>query len=206
LLPIPKRAGALYSRAAIVRIQALILNFFGFEVVTAPSLRLVRHPAAVERLENLRDNSHNFLRISRILQSTAECGLAKYHRPILTALAQEIFGGLLHTAESSLRHHWITFASDEDRAAIEAILPAQVAVSQTFPVDNDMDMDNDMEEDNVRGESDDEGAAMGDEFETAILEFATAGDVADDDFAQFRKAVYQNITAGRELLDEVSAA
>ena len=94
-----------------------------------------------------------------------------------------------------------TVASSEDPAAFEAALPTQAAMPKT----RHMDKVN-TEEGRVSGGSSGEGAPMGDEFEAAIVEFGTAGDVADSNFAQFRQAVYQNLIAGRQLVDEVSAA
>ncbi len=66
-----------------------MIDFYGFRLADKSSGRLERHSGSTERFKNLRDRSHNLLRISRILQSLGQMGFRPYKRPLFAALREE---------------------------------------------------------------------------------------------------------------------
>jgi poly(ADP-ribose) glycohydrolase len=102
----------------------IMLDFFGFHLGRGDDneIQVVRKSdAAEERLQNLADHQHNFLRISRILTCTTKVGMHKYQLPIMFALGKEVFvTGILDNAVESYRNFWIpAMALDDDKDQVE---------------------------------------------------------------------------------------
>jgi hypothetical protein len=97
----------------------MMLNFYGFKL-KAPSAdnsndekSLERTELAAERLQNLALNSHNFLRITRILKSLGEFGLEDYKLGFIKALSYEVFvSGSLSRARDALLTYWLPVLRD----------------------------------------------------------------------------------------------
>ena len=171
----------------------LILAFFGFVVAdgdgggAGPTIQ--RAADAQERLANLSSHSHNFLRISRILQCLGETGLSAWQRPFLEALIQEVNVGTLATAEMSLRQHWLEHVSDmEEREALRGLLPSQQQRSNL-----------ELEEGNGLPLP---GPGTHLTVDSAIAELANEGAVSEQDRDAFHKAVYEALCNGGSIVEE----
>lgn len=93
----------------VVRSYKLMLNFYGMRLVDMETGEIDRQPDYWEsRYLNLRMNSHNYLRINRILASLGHLGFHKYRRPWLEYLQREITAenSLLSVCKSSLTRFW----------------------------------------------------------------------------------------------------
>ena len=87
------RASEVCSRR-VLESYRLMLHFYGFSCLTdATTGAVARDPDAAhaaERLENLHERAHNWLRISRIITSLGELGFARYKKPLVAALRKEV--------------------------------------------------------------------------------------------------------------------
>ena len=107
----------------------LFLDFLGLRVdwadPAAPGA-VTRSADPLPRLQNLASKPHNFMRISRLVRSLGQLGLAEWQLPLLRALAWEIFEtGTLRTGKSAFIQHWIPHVCRaQDRLALEALIPA----------------------------------------------------------------------------------
>lgn len=85
----------------------LILDFYGIQMVNNVTGELKRSPNYAERFANLQQNTHNNLRISRILKSAGEFGFEHWKFPLLKFFATEIYeNGLISNSRGSLREYW----------------------------------------------------------------------------------------------------
>eukprot|EP01113_Clastostelium_recurvatum_P049715 TRINITY_DN9257_c0_g4_i4.p1 TRINITY_DN9257_c0_g4~~TRINITY_DN9257_c0_g4_i4.p1 ORF type:complete len:270 (+),score=49.60 TRINITY_DN9257_c0_g4_i4:110-919(+) len=85
----------------------MMLGFYGFVLDDEATGKISRGPNWKDRLRNFNRNSHNFLRISRILTSLSHLGFARYKRPFLMQLEVEVLSaGTLKNAQHSLVQFW----------------------------------------------------------------------------------------------------
>lgn len=102
----------------IVRSYKLMLNFYGIRLANMETGEVERQPDYWEaRFLNLRMNSHNFLRINRILASLGHLGFHRYRRPLIEFFQTEVRapGSLIATCESSLSRFWEMALTPESR-------------------------------------------------------------------------------------------
>lgn len=93
----------------VVRSYKLMLNFYGIRLANMETGEVERQPDYWEaRFLNLRMNSHNFLRINRILASLGHLGFNRYRRPLIEFFQTEVRApdSLIATCESSLSRFW----------------------------------------------------------------------------------------------------
>ena len=69
-----------------------MLNFFGLELQEQTST--IVSDGWRNGLRNIKDNKHNLLRITRILQCLRETGMLKWQLPFIKALLPHTFSGL----------------------------------------------------------------------------------------------------------------
>ena len=113
----------------------MILDFWGFEVVDRLTGRLERRkPAhvAMERLENLENHGHNYMRITRVLKCLGEMGFEHYKLPFLKALGAEVYHHRTVTsAESGYDRYWKkTLVRYSDQFELEKYLAPFIAASK----------------------------------------------------------------------------
>eukprot|EP00756_Hemistasia_phaeocysticola_P012139 Hpha_TRINITY_DN15175_c1_g7::TRINITY_DN15175_c1_g7_i1::g.127629::m.127629 len=104
----------------VMRSLDLMLDFYGTQLDPA-SKAVTRRSNYAARFKNLCNNSHNFLRITRILKFLGEVGLERYKAPLLRFWAKEAFGNdrLLAGCIRSLCEYWVhTLKDDSERAEI----------------------------------------------------------------------------------------
>jgi hypothetical protein len=93
-----------------VRLRAaytMMLEFYGITLLSNTTGAVARAQNWDERSGALNQNTHNFLRISRILKSLGELGLERFKLPLLLFLANEIYvNGQLPAARASFREFW----------------------------------------------------------------------------------------------------
>ncbi len=95
------------TRDRVVRCYELMLDFYGFVLVSRDTGEVERSAQYAERFRNLVQNQHNFLRISRILKSLGELGLEHYKLPWLRALCHEVYETkLLEPCRGSFASFW----------------------------------------------------------------------------------------------------
>ena len=102
----------------IVRSYKLMLNFYGIRLANMETGEVERQPDYWEaRFLNLRMNSHNYLRINRILASLGHLGFHRYRRPLIEFFQTEVRapGSLIATCESSLSRFWEMALTPESR-------------------------------------------------------------------------------------------
>ena len=112
------RASEACSRR-VLESYRLMLHFYGLVLVDAKTGAVARDPDAAhaaERLENLHERAHNWLRISRIITSLGELGFARYKKPLVAALRKEVEAGTLADAAESCERYWAPLAEDEGAA------------------------------------------------------------------------------------------
>jgi hypothetical protein len=93
----------------VVRSYQLMLNFYGMRLIDMSTGEIERVSDYWQsRYLNLRMNSHNYLRINRILASLGHLGFNKYRRPLIEFLQREVRaeGSLISVCESSLSRFW----------------------------------------------------------------------------------------------------
>jgi len=61
---------------------------------------------SIQKLRNINNSPHNFLRITRILKSMQRLGIGIYCQPFLNALASAIQKGILYRAKDSFFDYW----------------------------------------------------------------------------------------------------
>eukprot|EP01107_Rhizomastix_libera_P002041 TRINITY_DN13586_c0_g1_i1.p1 TRINITY_DN13586_c0_g1~~TRINITY_DN13586_c0_g1_i1.p1 ORF type:complete len:209 (+),score=79.48 TRINITY_DN13586_c0_g1_i1:140-766(+) len=88
----------------------MMLDFYGLELKDERTGEVGRNPnekLVKERLSNLRQCTHNFLRINRILTSLGQLGFERYRQPLLNWLYDEIFVfKSIPNAASSYNNFW----------------------------------------------------------------------------------------------------
>jgi len=102
----------------IVRSYRLMLNFYGMRLVDMATGEISKQPDYWQaRYLNLRMNSHNYLRINRILASLGHMGFHRYRRPWIEFLQAEIRaeGSLIGVCEHSLSRFWVMALTPESR-------------------------------------------------------------------------------------------
>jgi hypothetical protein len=105
----------------VVRSYKLMLNFYGIRLVDMATGEVDRQPDYWQaRYLNLRMNSHNYLRINRILASLGHLGFHKYRKPLIEFFQREVRakGSLIAVCEHSLSRYW-EMALDPDSAKYE---------------------------------------------------------------------------------------
>jgi len=113
----------------IVKSYKLMLDFYGLILVNEFTGEIARGKNWQDRYNNLNNSHHNFLRISRIIQSLGHVGFTRYKKPFLEFMRQEIMENKqIPWAKSSLNNYWLpllevnssafirkTFETEEDR-------------------------------------------------------------------------------------------
>eukprot|EP00301_Raphidiophrys_heterophryoidea_P006192 c12517_g1_i2.p1 GENE.c12517_g1_i2~~c12517_g1_i2.p1 ORF type:complete len:219 (+),score=39.44 c12517_g1_i2:635-1291(+) len=92
----------------------MMLGFYGMQFVDEDSGTLERSDSWREQLANLNYNSHNYLRISRILKCLGEMNLEHLKAPWIKFLTQEVLEHrTIPNAEDSLVRFWISTLRNE---------------------------------------------------------------------------------------------
>jgi hypothetical protein len=112
----------------LIKSYELILDFFGF-TLNHETLEIERSSNYKERFKNLCDNSHNYLRITRILKCLGSflifnpgiCGLEKYKKGFLKTFITEVFqNDELKPTKSPLICYWLpTLRNESDLIEME---------------------------------------------------------------------------------------
>eukprot|EP00475_Leptophrys_vorax_P029523 TRINITY_DN4344_c0_g1_i1.p1 TRINITY_DN4344_c0_g1~~TRINITY_DN4344_c0_g1_i1.p1 ORF type:complete len:325 (-),score=76.58 TRINITY_DN4344_c0_g1_i1:70-1002(-) len=96
---------------------AMMLRFYGFQLVdrtTGAVALLEDETLRRQRLSNLNNRSHNFLRITRILKCLGELGFESFKKYWLEALIQEALETRkLSKAARSCKEYWIATLKDD---------------------------------------------------------------------------------------------
>jgi hypothetical protein len=91
----------------LIKSYELILDFFGF-TLNKETLEIERNENYIDRFKNLSQNSHNYLRITRILKCLGICGLENYKKGFIKTMITEVFkNGELKNTKSSLICFWL---------------------------------------------------------------------------------------------------
>ena len=94
----------------------IMLSFWGMEIAFHGfnSIHIERSNEWDECKNNLINNPHNFIRITRFIKSLECFGMSKYQEPLVTFLITEVFETKsLVSAKHSLLKHWIKAISHE---------------------------------------------------------------------------------------------
>jgi len=105
------------AQRRVIESYRLMLGFYGLILADERTGRVERDPDSGhcnERLNNLNESSHNWLRISRIITSLGELGFHRYKRPFLERLRVEVEDGALADAASSYSRFWQPLVEQED--------------------------------------------------------------------------------------------
>jgi len=112
-----KKEEALYIREdleaskRVILSYRLMLHFYGIVLVDEHTGEVAGHQDKefrTQRYDNLNWNSHNNLRISRILISLGHLGFRRYKKPLVDHFAVEIRKhGLMPRCKSSLEEYWL---------------------------------------------------------------------------------------------------
>ena len=99
----------------LVQSYRLMLRFYGLCLVDEATGALGRSDEYRERMANLEAHPHNLKRLSRILTSLGQLGLARYKPPLLFALLEAIDEGALrgHKPEEAAAEFWVPLVYDE---------------------------------------------------------------------------------------------
>ena len=115
-----------------VRLRAaysMMLEFYGITLLSNTTGAVARAQNWEERSSALNQNTHNFLRISRILKSIGELGLEGFKLPLLLFFANEIYvNGQLPAARASFREFW-----SESLRNVTELLQVRAIVAQNDP-------------------------------------------------------------------------
>lgn len=85
----------------------MMLDFYGFSLLNNVTGEIGRSTNYASRFQNLNTNTHNHLRISRILKSLGELGFEHFKWPFLATVSREIYeNGQIQSARTSLREYW----------------------------------------------------------------------------------------------------
>jgi len=90
----------------IVMSYKLMLDFYGLQLVDSVTGKICRNNNWESRYKNLNSNSHNNLRITRILTSLGHLGFSKWKKPLFDFFAQEIASGCLPNCKLALNAFW----------------------------------------------------------------------------------------------------
>lgn len=125
-------------KSKVLRSLEIMLEFYGMRIQERETLELRRTPDYQDRYRNLERNSHNNLRVTRILKCLSELDLEQYNLPILLFFLLEQARGLLKNEHlvSSMDTYWINCVRDE--AARQVLREAVERVRQggTFSVED----------------------------------------------------------------------
>ncbi|EKX44908.1 hypothetical protein GUITHDRAFT_51045, partial [Guillardia theta CCMP2712] len=95
-------------RERMKRSYAMMMRFYGADVVNFVTGELRRSENFRERLNNLNQRAHNWLRVSRVLKWLGEVGFEHYKLPLVFFLAYETLDSkLLSRCSDSLVDFWI---------------------------------------------------------------------------------------------------
>uniref|UniRef100_A0A8C5QU81 RNase H type-1 domain-containing protein n=1 Tax=Leptobrachium leishanense TaxID=445787 RepID=A0A8C5QU81_9ANUR len=101
------------------RAYKLMLNFFGVKLVGEEEIEVIRDSNFSTRFSNLNTNTHNNLRITRIVRSMGELGTARYQAPLVKFFLKEILveDQLQNMKESALKYFLPTVKNEHERDA-----------------------------------------------------------------------------------------
>eukprot|EP00178_Gracilaria_changii_P022451 TRINITY_DN6666_c0_g1_i1.p1 TRINITY_DN6666_c0_g1~~TRINITY_DN6666_c0_g1_i1.p1 ORF type:complete len:303 (+),score=59.38 TRINITY_DN6666_c0_g1_i1:43-951(+) len=96
---------------------ALMLDFYGMDLVNEKTGEIQRTGNYKSRYRNLNSSFHNYLRITRILKFLGEIGQEHLKKPFVKFIADEIFhNGELKNTYESLYRYWIpVLRNDNER-------------------------------------------------------------------------------------------
>jgi len=110
----------------IVKSYKMMLDFYGISLVDVTTGRLERNHYWKYRYNNLNGHSHNFLRISRIVQSLGHLGFSRYKKPFLDFMEQEIMHNKqIPNAKHSLQNFWLPILDVNSKAFIKKTLETE---------------------------------------------------------------------------------
>eukprot|EP00026_Physarum_polycephalum_P012279 Phypoly_transcript_12571.p1 GENE.Phypoly_transcript_12571~~Phypoly_transcript_12571.p1 ORF type:complete len:202 (+),score=19.74 Phypoly_transcript_12571:172-777(+) len=92
----------------IIKSYKLMLDFYGLVLVDEHTGEVARAKHYKSRYDNLNNSHHNFLRISRIMQSLGHIGFSRYKKPFLEFMQKEVMENKqIPWAKSSLNNYWM---------------------------------------------------------------------------------------------------
>uniref|UniRef100_A0A8C5WDC9 Integrase catalytic domain-containing protein n=1 Tax=Leptobrachium leishanense TaxID=445787 RepID=A0A8C5WDC9_9ANUR len=102
------------------RAYKLMLNFFGVKIVGEEEIEVIRDSNFSTHFSNLNTNTHNNLRITRIVKSMGELGAAQYQAPLVKFFLKEILveDQLQNMKESALKYSLPAVKNDHERDAL----------------------------------------------------------------------------------------
>eukprot|EP00736_Rhodelphis_marinus_P006040 Rmarinus@m.7971 len=108
--------GNIHCARRIIRSYRMMLDFYGMELVDEHTGEVRRKPKNWQSCyRNLQTSSHNFLRITRILQSLGELGFRRYKKPFIDFMYHEIFvAKALPACKRSYRDYWSFTLMEDD--------------------------------------------------------------------------------------------
>jgi len=110
----------------IVKSYKMMLDFYGIVLVDELTGRVERGANWKNRYDNLNRHHHNFLRISRIIQSLGHLGFSRYKKPFLDFLEKEILeNDQIPWAKSSLKNYWLPQLDVDSPAFIRKTLETE---------------------------------------------------------------------------------
>jgi hypothetical protein len=129
------------AKARMLSALDMMLEFYGMQWQDDDMKQLSRTSSYEPCYSNLLHNRHNFLRISRILQSLCLFGLGAYTTPIVLYVLAEISAGELQSLslQRSLQAYWIDCLPEADRRFMHAlarrVLHDNFALTQNLYID-----------------------------------------------------------------------
>eukprot|EP01117_Protostelium_nocturnum_P010222 TRINITY_DN3665_c0_g1_i1.p1 TRINITY_DN3665_c0_g1~~TRINITY_DN3665_c0_g1_i1.p1 ORF type:complete len:440 (-),score=190.13 TRINITY_DN3665_c0_g1_i1:42-1250(-) len=92
----------------IIKSYQLMLDFYGIRLADLSTGRLERNVNWKDRFRNLNSNTHNNLRINRIITSLGHLGFQKWKKPLVSFFENEIVkNNLLPNCKRSLKDFWV---------------------------------------------------------------------------------------------------
>uniref|UniRef100_A0A8C5LUY8 Opioid growth factor receptor (OGFr) conserved domain-containing protein n=1 Tax=Leptobrachium leishanense TaxID=445787 RepID=A0A8C5LUY8_9ANUR len=103
----------------LCRAYKLMLNFFGVKLVGEEEIEVIRDLNFSTRFSNLNTNTHNNLRITRIVKSMGELGAAQYQAPLVKFFLKEILvEDQLQNMKGSLKYFLPAVKNEHERVAL----------------------------------------------------------------------------------------
>ena len=129
----------------IIKSYIMMLDFYGMMLTDYATGNIEINPNNYkERFRNLNEEPHNYLRISRILQSLGQLGFARYKQPWMDFVAKQLQSHkLLSNCEKSFKTFWIPLCDPSTPGYAEKTkeVPEDGYESIFFDVINDGDSD-----------------------------------------------------------------
>lgn len=103
------------AKKRLVKSYELMLDFYGIRLVDKSTGRVERSEKWEERFDNLNRNTHNNLRITRILKSLGELGFKHYQAPLVKFFLEEtLIHNNLKNVKQSVMDYFLFAVRDKD--------------------------------------------------------------------------------------------